>query len=193
MKFLKRNIKLFVGIIIGVLIAGGIVYAATINAREVDYTTSKNGEVSTVEQALNDLYNMMNSNTFEFGQPTFETYKGDRQNISVTKKVNSGKYLVAVSRTIGATDTQSFSEERDEDINSELICDKNCSIKRISNKRILNTASTQNNNAYGYYDNLLGLYEVSVEEGDTTVTYNYKISSASTYALGCILEVIELK
>ena len=55
MKFLKNNLKLIIGLIVGAILAGGIVYAA-ISAREVTYTTSKNAQVQTVADALNDLY-----------------------------------------------------------------------------------------------------------------------------------------
>ena len=56
MKFLKNNFKLILACIITAILVGGIVYAAT-SASEVTYSTSKNGEVQTVADALNDLYN----------------------------------------------------------------------------------------------------------------------------------------
>ena len=55
MKFLKNNLKLIIGILIGAILASGIVYAAT-SASQVTYTTNKNAEIKTVEGALNDLY-----------------------------------------------------------------------------------------------------------------------------------------
>ena len=55
MKIIKSNLKLIVGFIVGVILTGGLVYAAT-SAKDVDYTTEKNSEISTVEEALNDLY-----------------------------------------------------------------------------------------------------------------------------------------
>ena len=55
MKFLKNNLKLIIGFILGVILTGGIVYAA-VTASEIDYTTTKNSSVKNVEQALNDLY-----------------------------------------------------------------------------------------------------------------------------------------
>ena len=55
---MKRILKkeVIIAFIVGLLIAGGIVYAAT-SASQVTYTTNKNGEVETVADALNDLYN----------------------------------------------------------------------------------------------------------------------------------------
>ena len=41
MKFLKKNLKLLIGFLIGVIFAGGIVYAATANAKDVTYTINK--------------------------------------------------------------------------------------------------------------------------------------------------------
>ena len=57
MKFLKNNLKLIIGILIGTILAGGIVYAAT-SASQVTYTTDKNAEIETVAEALNDLYSI---------------------------------------------------------------------------------------------------------------------------------------
>ena len=65
MKILKNNLKVIIAFIFGLILAGGIVYAAT-SADKVTYTTTKNSEIQTVEEALNDLYNtqknMLNGN-----------------------------------------------------------------------------------------------------------------------------------
>lgn len=55
MNFLKKNIRTIIGFIVGVILAGGIVYAAT-SASQVNYTTEKNADIKTVADALNDLY-----------------------------------------------------------------------------------------------------------------------------------------
>lgn len=55
MKFLKNNLKIIIAFIVGVILAGGIVYAAT-SAEQIDYTTDKNSEIKNVKEALNDLY-----------------------------------------------------------------------------------------------------------------------------------------
>ena len=59
---MKNKIKSnLLGIIIGGILFGGIgVLAATIESSTVAYTTSSNNNVSTVEDALNDLYGMVN-------------------------------------------------------------------------------------------------------------------------------------
>lgn len=55
MKLLKSNLKLIIGFLIGVVITGGIVYAAT-SASQISYTTDKNADIKNVQEALNDLY-----------------------------------------------------------------------------------------------------------------------------------------
>lgn len=61
MKFLKSNLKVIIGFIVGAILTGGIVYAAT-SANQVAYTTSKNSEINSVADALNDLYNKSKNN-----------------------------------------------------------------------------------------------------------------------------------
>ena len=146
------------------------------------------------KHAIDELYNKTNNSNLVLGQASYETYRGDRQNIAVTKKVGSGKYLVAISRTMAGLDSTSFSvevEESNDPGTYELVCDKNCNIKEISKKFIANTASSKGaDNMYKFYRNFLALYEVTVEENDTSITYNYIVSSNNAYALGCILETI---
>ena len=58
-KFIKNNIKLFIGIIIGILLCGGTIYAAnSFNANEIPYT--ENNQTS-VKSALDDLYTRANT------------------------------------------------------------------------------------------------------------------------------------
>ena len=56
MKFLRNNLKVIIAFILGLILAGGIVYAATVAANEIEYTTAKNSSIKNVGQALNDLY-----------------------------------------------------------------------------------------------------------------------------------------
>ena len=58
-KLLKKNIKLIIGIIIGAVVSGGTVYAATVlAASQVSYT--KNSQ-STVDGALDTLFTRANT------------------------------------------------------------------------------------------------------------------------------------
>ena len=47
MRFIKNNLKVIIAFIVGVILAGGIVYATT-SASQVSYTTDKNLEINTV-------------------------------------------------------------------------------------------------------------------------------------------------
>lgn len=55
MKFFKNNFKLIIGIIIGMLFAGGVAYAVT-SASDISYTR-QGTNINNVADALNDLYN----------------------------------------------------------------------------------------------------------------------------------------
>ena len=62
MKILKNNLKVIIAFIVGVILAGGIVYAAVVSASEVSYTTAKNANITNVQEALNDLYSKNQNN-----------------------------------------------------------------------------------------------------------------------------------
>ena len=54
MKILKNNLKLIIGFVIGVILAGGVAYAA-VTASEIGYTRTGTS-ITNVAQALNNLY-----------------------------------------------------------------------------------------------------------------------------------------
>lgn len=61
---MKNNIKLIIGIIIGVLLSGITVYAATYLSKDATFSPSdENWNVNNVEDALNELYQNVNSIT----------------------------------------------------------------------------------------------------------------------------------
>ena len=66
-KFIKTNIKILLGIIIGVLISGSVVFAATIaiDAAQVTYNNSNTSLTSTnIKDALDELYTKSNSSYY---------------------------------------------------------------------------------------------------------------------------------
>lgn len=65
MKFLNNNLKAIIAFFVGLILAGGIVYAA-VTASDIDYTTEKNANVKNVEQALNDLYSKKELSSYRF-------------------------------------------------------------------------------------------------------------------------------
>jgi len=55
---MKNNIKLFIGILIGIVLTSTVVYAVNLGANNISFEpTDENWNVSTVQGALNDLYN----------------------------------------------------------------------------------------------------------------------------------------
>ena len=57
MKIIKKNIKLIIGIIIGIIISGITVYAVTVSSSDVTYNNTN------VQAAINDLYNRVKENS----------------------------------------------------------------------------------------------------------------------------------
>jgi hypothetical protein len=71
-KYIKSNIKLVIGILIGAVLSGTTVYAATIlfNSNQVVYDNSSSGATSTnVQGALDELYTKANTRIYpnDFG------------------------------------------------------------------------------------------------------------------------------
>ena len=56
MSFIKKNIKCIIGILIGVFLAGGSIFAYSYFANDISYTKQGSEDETTVEAALNDLY-----------------------------------------------------------------------------------------------------------------------------------------
>lgn len=59
MKFFKKNLKVIIAFIVGIILASGItIYAYSLSASEVSYTLEEN--TITVDEALNNLYAQIN-------------------------------------------------------------------------------------------------------------------------------------
>ena len=56
MNFIRKNIKLLIGIIIGLVIASTIAVYATINASQIEYI-KQGTDIDDVKDAIDDLYN----------------------------------------------------------------------------------------------------------------------------------------
>ena len=109
MKILKNNIKLFIGIIIGVVLGCVSVYAFTISSSDVSYDNNISGvEVDNVKDALDTLYEKM-TNSFSSdsiiissGSVTVET--GKRYIVSVAYYLdNCARGGYPVTSSIGLT------------------------------------------------------------------------------------------
>ena len=139
---LKKNIKLIIGIIIGIIISGSIVYAVNIASSSISYTRS-GSSVTDVEGALNELYNLANIPKcfdgficetiqpiyFEYGYPSISS---STNYLSLNRKVfigldNSGSKAMCIY------------------MNSKLHCFKNNNID-IEKQHILQVFSKENCN-----------------------------------------------
>lgn len=91
MKFIKNNLKVIIAFVLGAILTGGIVYAA-VSASEVSYTTNKNANVKSVEDALNDLYAKTKEDNMEWQEITdaFITNPNYRLYSSSTKLLKKG-------------------------------------------------------------------------------------------------------
>ena len=81
-KFIKNNL---LGFILGVLVSGGVVYAATlIDSKDVTYTPSNNSfDVSNVQGALDELYTKITINTDELNSSNKVYYLGTGTNYNI--------------------------------------------------------------------------------------------------------------
>ena len=106
MKILKNNIKLIIGLIIGAILSGGIVYAtSTYLASQVDY--NKNGQAK-VSNALDDLYSKVPSG--EQNITTNGTY-------DISKKASVIVNVSEINKTLLWTNASPNSELGNGDIN----------------------------------------------------------------------------
>ena len=84
---IKNNLKLFIGVFIGLIISGITVYA--INANQIDYKDGK-----TVREALDDLYDLKEIN-FDSSDISYD-YNSGKQTTTMTGSIslNKGRYLI---------------------------------------------------------------------------------------------------
>ena len=105
MNFLKSNFKIIIPFVVGLLIAGSIVYAAN-SARDISYSR---GNIKNVEEALNDLYSKISTENIIFtgannknSEMQSYTFLHDNDKAMIF----SGQ--VSLMYSINSTDTQNF-------------------------------------------------------------------------------------
>ena len=91
----KRGITftaLVITILIVLILAGGIVYAA-VSASQINYTTNKNNEIQSVEGALNDLYSKLPTKTLLWtnSNPN-DNFSG--QTITLNSSLSNYEYVI---------------------------------------------------------------------------------------------------
>ena len=126
MKILKNNIKLIIGFFIGLILAGGVVYAA-VSASEIGYTRT-GSNVKNVSEALNELYTKYNNGELQYdtfdsngyvNSPSAETFF--TKNLSVPEGIKKIYIYSHVASTWGVDEPT---------ITSDIITNQNTSIAR---------------------------------------------------------------
>ena len=138
MKFLKRNIKWIIAIIVGIVIASGISVYATSQylASQVSYTTDENEKIENVADALDDLYRKSNEETIDLQNILYAESNGVQlTNRSCSLTLEKGSYLVVptfgfASAGWGSTSSSNLTS------NNYLTGTNNCSIQFLSGKRV---------------------------------------------------------
>lgn len=113
MKFLKNNLKVIIAFILGLILAGGIVYAAT-SAKEVTYTTAKNGNIKNVEDALNELYAKKSENAGVHGTVQLSTTESTKIVLGFKPSYVVAKYYLGSNIAFSTYSIESPNESKRE-------------------------------------------------------------------------------
>lgn len=184
--------KYILGILTGILITCGIGVTASViyNSSEVGFTpTNTEWKVNNLQDAINDLY--LNKTDFDSSNISFETYKGNRGNVTLSKSVDKGKYLAVVSFVEGSINSKAYDIDSEDEMGT-VTGDKDCTVTKLSAKYIGKTATSTVGGAYPYFYDGLYLYQVEAKENGTTLTYQYSKASSASYADGVIFEIVPL-
>lgn len=170
MKFLKKNIRLFIGIIIGMLITGGVVYAVT-SASDIGYTRTGTN-ITNVQEALNDLYSKTNNLTF--GNAIHSETLSNLPDTTRTQQleITKGKYLVIVK------DDAAWYQSN---INS--ISEPTLTISCASNNCVLNNiykvGYSHTNNGNIRLTTAMNIYYAEIKEDTDTISYSYNFGASA--------------
>lgn len=178
-KFISNNIKLLIGILIGIIISSGVVYAVNISSANVNYDNTNSGiSSSNVEGALNELYEYaskkMTLNTFEDAlySQTLTTYAAGNNNTELN--LTKGKYIIATLNTYTGTSTTKASDvDNNIDTTNILNCtSNNCYIQTLSSSYYTKTGTTiLYNSNYLSANHRLILYIVDIKENNDTIIF----------------------
>ena len=100
MKFLKNNLKVIIGFIVGMILASGItVYAYSYFAKDIEYTKIENETetIISVEDALNDLYNSINEELNIDNALFNESYGNQSSSRTASVNIENGTYIVVAN------------------------------------------------------------------------------------------------
>ncbi len=175
-KFIKNNIKLIIGVIIGVVLTGSVgVIAYTINARDVEFSPSnENWNVSNVEEAIDYIKENMGINVNNLQTDYLYDY-GDQVALrSLNKDLSKGKYIVFLSSTWSwSFSLNSFTEENFTWCNVSCTSG-DCLLNKIHNKYYGINPSSKSRGAF----NSTALYIVDVTSDTANLKYNLDMGVA---------------
>ena len=186
---IKKNIKLFIGIIIGVILGGTVVYAGTIIAIDVDYDNthsqlkdSNNQDVDNVQDAIDVLYNKANRDII-YGNPLFNASFGDQLSSRTAElELNKGSYIVMAIAVL-ANHAVSVEEQVSVKDNafSVLCSSNNCNVVKIDGNKTSGTASTAHNDSYVALSTRSYLYNVNINENTDTLRFTQNTFGDRTF------------
>ena len=175
----RENIKLILGIAIGIIISGITAFAINISSANINYDNTNSGlEATTVEGAINELYQdaskKMALNTFGnalYSQNLTTYTAGDNDTyLSLTK----GKYIVSTLYTYVGTNSVKGSENtNDIDTANLLQCSSNnCVINDLSKGYYYKTAtSTVYSNTYLEGSDKMIVFYVDIKNDNDTIVF----------------------
>lgn len=180
-KFMKRNIKVIVAVIITTLIVGtGTVYATySYLASNISFTpTDSSWEVTNVEDALNDLYDKtydINFDDFVFTDSSSFSYRLPNRQTSI--ELTKGKYIIISNGVTGyaksSKETNNISESA-----PTISHEEQCTLKKAYRINPTGTETTSSK-YYGVYE-YMGIWTCEFNE-DVTLTSTTWIQNSDTY------------
>lgn len=174
-KIFKNPILMF---IFGAVIFGSIGAFASIAASSITYKNT------TVEGALDELYDKAN-NHFSIGNNYFVAeYGAQSASRTVTKTLSKGKYILSLTDGRGTRYSSTSLLQSSDAIN--LSCDKECSINKLDEHWVLSSQT-------GYYDVYHAIYEVNILSDNTIITQESTSSSNdNANAQVMTMQIVEL-
>ena len=182
-KIFKNNIKLFVGLLIGLIICSVGVYAANLTAQRVTYEPEdEDWEVSDVKNALDQLYERSTKKINGLGDTiSISKYGGTRNVYTSTISLKKGTYLCStVYGNSTAEGTTSYFGKSSQ-YNEVSDCDNYIEVKNYSNCQ----SASVSDNSHIFEICLVGKNFICTvnEEKNITIRYGYSEAKARPYAL----------
>ena len=169
--FDKKTIFSFV---LGIMLSGGIVYAASYYAKDISYQSSDaSWEVSNVNDAINDLYNMVNNN---YNNGYSDGYNDGKEYVK-----NVSSFDILISGNISATASNDTSATAALNTIVRFVHDGTKWNSFVLNGNLTTSVTS-------YWDNTgngTSIPKISITEGERVETFTATISgntSASCYA-----------